>query len=78
MPLDIPDVIRLKMRAGLLPVASEEIRVRTALGSGQPCNACDRTVSPAQFECALDGPAGTPLRFHKPCFETWKRVSVPE
>jgi hypothetical protein len=78
MALDIPECIRAKITAGLLPVARDgTIRVWAGIGTGRRCNACDRPISVVEFECEMKGPDGQPLLFHKPCFDTWKLVRVP-
>jgi hypothetical protein len=77
MALDIPEYIRRKVLAGLLPPAPQApIRVWAGTGNGQLCNGCDRTISAAEFECELESPAGQPVRLHKACFDAWKLVRV--
>jgi hypothetical protein len=77
MGLDIPQQIRTKVSAGLLPAASDEpIRVWAGIGTGRLCDACDRPITVVEFESELEGPAGQPLRFHKPCFDLWRHVRL--
>ena len=40
-------------------------------GSGQPCVACERVISPPETECECEHPRGDVLRFHQTCFAAW-------
>jgi hypothetical protein len=73
MTWDIPENIRAKIAAGSLPVArGEATRVWAGIGTGRGCDACDRPITVLEFESEIEGPAGRPLRFHKPCFDAWR------
>jgi hypothetical protein len=75
MSVDLPQHIRDKIEAGILPAASKEsIRVWAGIGTGRLCDACDRPITVVEFESEIKGPAGQPLRFHKPCFDAWRFV----
>jgi hypothetical protein len=77
MALDVPEYIRAKIRAGLLPVAPNgTIRVLSRIGSGYPCHGCDRSITPGQFECETEVRPGRPLLFHRACFDVWKLVRM--
>jgi hypothetical protein len=79
MALDIPEYIRRKVVARLLPAAhSGDTRVWMGFGDGHACNACDRTISRGDVECEAEDPAGLRLRFHSACFHVWRRVRARE
>ena len=66
-------LIRLKLRDGRLPL-NGFLQVRVAAGKGEPCDACEITISKLQLGIqgiSLAAGGGRPLQLHGGCFQIW-------
>jgi hypothetical protein len=60
-------VIRDKLRSGLLPSVADPYKIRAGYGHGEPCDGCDRRIGPAHVFREFDGVDGTVFRLHLGC-----------
>jgi hypothetical protein len=70
--------VRERLRAGVLPKdlppadpASPIPAVRTELGTGEPCAACEEPIAVGEPLEACAYPSGRVLRFHGWCYKAW-------
>lgn len=71
-PEDLVDRIRQSIVAGRLP--KEHCHATWyGKGTGQPCEACDRSITPNEIEVECDLPDGGMVRLHSRCYDVWSR-----
>jgi|Tabmets5t2r1_1033131.scaffolds.fasta_scaffold41227_2 hypothetical protein len=70
--------VRERLRIGVLPTdlppaepASPIPAVRTELGTGEPCAACEEPIAVGEPLEACEYPSGRVLRFHGWCYKIW-------
>jgi hypothetical protein len=64
--------IRSKIADGTLP-RENPARLRTGIGDGTPCAACDRTILPSQMEVQADyDDKHQTIHFHTGCHGLWE------
>jgi hypothetical protein len=70
---EIITAIRAKIADGRLPVERPS-QIWAGDGSGEPCDACDRPITPAEIEYEAQFLPARMLRFHRMCFDAWHQL----
>ena len=73
----IADRVRERIRDGILPRAQHDKRW-VGHGRGDPCDACDQSILPAQIEHELDFADGRRFRFHIGCAGLYEAALLRE
>jgi hypothetical protein len=70
--------VRERLRAGVLPKdlppadpAASAPAIRTAVGQGEPCAACEEPIAIGEPLEACEYPSGRTLHFHGWCYKAW-------
>jgi len=66
------EIIRAKIKDGLLPLTANVVSTWYGRGSGRQCAACEQPIAVFDIEAEGDLEDGRVLCFHGSCYRTWK------